>query len=185
METKETLRKLVHERRGQAASSDLVKDSEIIFRKILLMNEYFISGSIYAYVDYNNEVMTRAFISRALGDGKKVAVPRVEGDRMAFFYIDSLKSLKESPRGIMEPPKGADPADSEAALMIMPGVAFDPKCHRIGYGGGCYDKYLAEHPEHYTIAVAFDFQVFDEVPHEEHDFRPNCLITESRRFLRH
>jgi 5-formyltetrahydrofolate cyclo-ligase len=183
METKEQLRKLVHARRGQAASTDLTRDSSIIFHKILGMNEYVIAGSIYAYMDHNNEVMTRAFLARALGDGKRVAIPKVTGKgTMEFRYIDSLKQFQTGPLGIAEPVDDTDLADSETALIIMPGVAFDPACHRVGYGGGYYDNYLREHPNHITIAVAFDFQVFDEVPFEEHDYVPRMLVTESRRF---
>lgn len=183
METKEQLRKLVHARRGQAASTDLTRDSSIIFHKILGMKEYVIAGSIYAYMDHNNEVMTRAFLARALGDGKRVAIPKVTGKgTMEFRYIDSLKQFQTGPLGIAEPVDDTDLADSETALIIMPGVAFDPACHRVGYGGGYYDNYLREHPNHITIAVAFDFQVFDEVPFEEHDYVPRMLVTESRRF---
>lgn len=182
METKEQLRKLVHARRGQAASTDLTRDSEIIFRKIQCLDEYIISGSIYAYVDFQNEVMTRAFLARALGDGKRVAIPKVRDGRMEFRYIDSLRQVEKGTLGIMEPTAETDPADSETALMIVPGVAFDRKCHRVGYGGGYYDRYLKEHPNHITIAVAFDFQVFDEVPHEEYDVTPLYLFTESCRY---
>lgn len=184
METKEQLRKLVHARRGQAALSDLTRDSEIIFRKVSEMNEYIIANSIYAYMDFNNEVLTRAFIAKALGDGKHVAIPKVEDGKMKFYYIENLKQVEEGTHGIMEPKRGCDPADSETALMIMPGVAFDPKCHRVGYGGGFYDRYLTEHRNHITVAVAFDFQIFDEVPHEDSDVMPLHLITESRRYHR-
>lgn len=182
METKEQIRKLVHARRGQAAMTDLTRDSEIIFRKVLQMNEYIMAGSIYAYMDFQNEVMTRAFIARALGDGKRVAIPKVKDGTMEFRYIDSLRQVKEGTHGIMEPSEDTDQANSETAMMIVPGVAFDPQCHRIGYGGGYYDRYLTEHPNHITVAVAFDFQIFDEVPHEEYDVTPLYLFTESRRF---
>jgi 5-formyltetrahydrofolate cyclo-ligase len=182
METKEQIRKLVHARRGQAASTDLTRDSEIIFRKIQRMDEYIMAGSIYAYMDFQNEVMTRAFIARALGDGKRVAIPKVKDGTMEFRYIDSLRQVEAGTLGIMEPTEETDRADSETALMIVPGVAFDPMCHRIGYGGGYYDRYLTDHPNHITVAVAFDFQIFDEVPHEKYDVSPLYLFTESRRF---
>ena len=69
--------------------------------------------------------------------------------------------------------------EEEDALMIMPGVAFDTKRHRIGYGGGFYDRYLQEHKKHPTAAAAFDFQLFDEVPYESTDICPDCLVTPS------
>ncbi len=74
-------------------------------------------------------------------------------------------------------------ADAGCGLMIMPGVAFDEKCRRIGYGGGYYDRYLAEHPKLRRIALAFEFQVFPKVPHEEFDICPEVLITEKRQYF--
>ncbi|MBR2189770.1 MAG: 5-formyltetrahydrofolate cyclo-ligase [Eubacterium sp.] len=182
--TKEQYRKLIRERRGQAAPSDLVRDSEIIFRKIRETNAYLLTSSVYCYVDYNNEVQTRTFIAQAISDGKQVAVPRVEGDHISFYYIESLRQLVPGKMGILEPKKGTEGARSANALVIMPGVAFDTRCNRIGYGAGYYDKFLKAEPTHVTIAAAFDFQVFDEVPHDDLDIRPQWLFTESRRFHR-
>ena len=65
-------------------------------------------------------------------------------------------------------------------LIIMPGVAFDDDCRRIGHGGGYYDRYLAEHPDLRTVAVAFELQVQDKVPDEPHDIRPQFVVTEKR-----
>jgi len=83
--SKEELRKLMKERRGQAAPSDLARDSEIIFRKIREMNAYLIASSIYCYVDMANEVQTKSFLAQAIAEGKQVAVPRVEDDGMHFY----------------------------------------------------------------------------------------------------
>jgi 5-formyltetrahydrofolate cyclo-ligase len=70
--------------------------------------------------------------------------------------------------------------DSEAshALILMPGVAFDRSLNRIGYGGGYYDRYLQLYPAHAVIAAAFHFQVFDSLPHEDTDIRPQLLVTD-------
>jgi 5-formyltetrahydrofolate cyclo-ligase len=62
--------------------------------------------------------------------------------------------------------------------MILPGVAFDVNRHRVGYGGGFYDRYLAAHPDMKKIAFAFEFQMFDEVPFENFDKQPEKIITE-------
>lgn len=182
--SKEELRKLMKERRGQAAPSDLARDSEIIFRKIREMNAYLIASSIYCYVDMANEVQTKTFLAQAIAEGKQVAVPRVEDDGMHFYYIDSLRQIVTNSQGIPEPKPNTERADSANALVIVPGLAFDTNCARIGYGKGCYDRFLREEHTHMTVAVAFDFQVFDAVPQEADDVRPMWLITESRRFRR-
>ncbi|MBQ9062568.1 MAG: 5-formyltetrahydrofolate cyclo-ligase [Eubacterium sp.] len=182
--TKEQFRKTVKERRGQAAPMDLARDSEIIFRKIREMNAYLIASSIYCYVDFNNEVQTRSFLAQAIAEGKQVAVPRIEKDAMHFYYIDSLRQIVTNKNGLPEPKQNTERANSANALVIVPGLAFDPSCARIGYGKGYYDRFLREERTHMTVAVAYDFQVFEEVPQEEGDVRLQWLITESRRFRR-
>ena len=63
--------------------------------------------------------------------------------------------------------------------MIMPGVAFDRHCRRVGYGGGFYDRYLEKHQKLTRLALAFSFQMMEEVPVEETDIIPQILVTEN------
>ena len=182
--TKKDFRKIVTERRGQAAPSDIEKDSRIIFNKVLQSNEYIMASAVYTYVDYKNEVKTREFMEKAWNDGKRVAVPRVKGKNMEFYYIDSMNDLEPGSKGILEPKKEMEQANAADALVIMPGVAYDVNLHRIGYGGGYYDRFMKENPWLYSMAVAFEFQVFDEIPTEEHDVRPVILITEQKIYRR-
>ena len=99
---------------------------------------------------------------------------------MIFFRIDGEEDLEPGYFGIREPKQGLSAADGSNGLMIMPGVAFDRSRGRVGYGGGFYDRYLAAHPDLFTAAVAFEFQLFDQVPREETDILPRCLITEKQ-----
>ena len=71
-------------------------------------------------------------------------------------------------------------ADGKEGLLILPGSAFDVKGYRIGYGKGYYDRYLQLHPELLPMAVAFDFQVLEEIPHEAHDRRAQVIATDKR-----
>ena len=64
--------------------------------------------------------------------------------------------------------------------MIMPGVAFDKQNHRVGYGGGFYDRYLEKHPSLKRIAAAFEFQILPEVPTEPTDISPEIIVTEKQ-----
>ena len=66
----------------------------------------------------------------------------------------------------------------QEALMIMPGVAFDRQNHRVGYGGGFYDRFLEKHPYITRVAVAFEFQMMSEVPVEPTDISPEIIVTE-------
>jgi 5-formyltetrahydrofolate cyclo-ligase len=67
-------------------------------------------------------------------------------------------------------------ASDPTALVLMPGLAFDPQGHRIGYGGGFYDRFLSQEPEHPTLALCYDFQVFDHLDTEQFDIPVDCVL---------
>lgn len=132
--------------------------------------------TIYCYVSYQHEVDTWPFLAFSMASGKKVAVPKVLGDDMEFFYIESLEELEQGYHGIYEPITSRKANDNDA-LMVMPLVAFDKEHHRLGYGGGYYDRYLSKHSNYATIGIAFDFQQVESIPAEPFDIKPNTIIT--------
>lgn len=135
--------------------------------------------NLYIYVDCKGEVGTGRIMAEAFQRGMNVWVPRVAGDAMLFCRIRGRDELKPGTYGILEP-TGQESPSGEEGLMVMPGVAFDEACHRIGYGGGFYDRYLAKHRKLRRMAIGFEFQVLGEVPHEEYDICPEILVTERR-----
>lgn len=177
METKKDIRKRVLEIRNNLCIDELKKKSHIICKKII-NHPFFLEADIIAcYLDYRNEVQTREIVDQAWKMQKKVAVPRVEGDEMQFYYLSSFSDLREGYRGIMEP-DACTVAELHNALVIIPGVAFDKTRNRIGYGKGFYDKFMSRHSEVKSIAIAFECQVVEEIPKGEYDYCPNILITE-------
>jgi len=178
MEFKEDIRKLVRGYRESLSKEDTAMKSIAILEKLLQMEKYKKATCIYCYIDFRNEVMTKPIIRRALSDGKKVAVPKIEGDGMEFYYIEGYEKLKPGTYGILEP-EDCPLANDIDALMIMPGVAFDKENHRVGYGGGHYDRYLERPNRHFKIALAFQFQVFEHVPFEAYDIRPDLILTDA------
>ena len=106
-------------------------------------------------------------------------MPRVEGDDMVYYEIKDFSTLKSGYFGIMEP-DGGNVCMREEGFLLVPGVAFDPARHRVGYGKGFYDRFLAAHPGFTTVAAAFEFQLFDAVPFEETDVLPQMLVTEQK-----
>ena len=179
METKKLIRKEIFKRRKEALQEHLDAWSSTIVDKVIATDMYKKCDTIYTYVAYKREVETKGLIEQAWKDGKKVAVPRVEGKVMNFYYITSFEELEKSDMGIPEPAP-VNPADVEYALMVMPGVAFDRTMNRIGYGGGYYDKYLEEHTHLGRLAVAFEFQFVDgPLPTEPTDICPEMIITEA------
>ena len=106
---------------------------------------------------------------RAQQDGKRVAVPKVFGDEMKFLWLDDLNAVAPGAYNIPEPIADGPEADDETALVLMPGLAFDPEGHRLGYGGGFYDKFLAAEPDHPTLALCYDFQMLPHLDTESYD----------------
>ncbi len=132
--------------------------------------------TIYGYLPYNQEVRTVPMLRQALADGKKVAVPKVCGDDMKFIYITDFTLVENGYAGIPEPVADGPVAEDPRALVLMPGLAFDPEGHRIGYGGGFYDKFLAREPEHPTLALCYDFQMLPHLETEEFDIPVDCVL---------
>lgn len=186
--TKLEARKLAMTVRNSLHSNEVLEHSASIFEKIMQMESYQTCDTILAYADCKHEVMTREFIDRALEDGKRMALPRVEKSGiMDFFYIESRTDLVTGKFGISEPVGNQkfSPKDSRSVIMIMPGVAFDEECHRVGYGGGYYDRYLMRYPEIATIAVCHEVQLMKKIITEEYDICPDVLITEKRTLYKH
>ena len=178
---KTEIRTEVKRRRAEASPKYLHEASLRIKDRFVKTEAYAKEEILLAYVDAKREVETRLIMQQALEDGRKVAAPRVDGDGiMHYYYIESLEDLEPGSFGIMEPKKSCPLCETEKGLLLMPGVAFDEHCHRVGYGGGYYDRYLERHPGLVHIALAFEFQVFPEVPFEDHDILPERIVTEDR-----
>ena len=177
MEEKRLIRKQIFAARKQCSDAQVEEWSHQITDQVLKLSEFMKANHILAYADYNHEVMTRYIIEEAWKAGKEVAVPKVVGKDMIFYRLTDFSQLEPGYFGIPEPVRG-EIVKWEDALMVMPGVAFDPENNRVGYGGGFYDKYLEKHPNLHAVAIAFELQMYRELPFEEHDIKPEKVITE-------
>lgn len=173
---KQELRQAIRARKRAMTEEDILRRSEILAEKFARSNAYRAAKTIYGYLPYNQEVRTVPMLRRALEEGKRVAVPKVYGDDMKFIYLDDLSQVAQGYAGIPEPVADGPVAQDETALVLMPGLAFDRAGHRIGYGGGFYDKFLAREPHHPTVALCYDFQVMDRLETEEFDIPVDLVI---------
>ncbi|MDD7220184.1 MAG: 5-formyltetrahydrofolate cyclo-ligase [Clostridia bacterium] len=178
MDTKREIRKKVFSLRAECSEEEIDKMSREITEKVISLNVFKQAERILAYADYNHEVKTGYLIEEAWKAGKEVAVPKVVGKDMVFYKLTDFSQLEPGYYNIPEPASG-EIIQWTDALMIMPGVAFDRRNHRVGYGGGFYDRYLEKHPDLKRIAVGFSFQVFPGVPTEPTDICPQILVTEN------
>lgn len=169
----ELRREKIRLRRAMSEEERMLKSAEII-RMLLKCEAYQKADALLTYVSYKEEVSTHELIESALAHGKKVFCPKVEGENMEFYRIFSRLDLKAGFRGISEP-KGDGPAYERkkgAALLIAPGTAFDRQGHRIGYGGGYYDRYLgnfAQDEKPYCIGLCFTCQLAERIEPKGHD----------------
>ena len=173
---KKELRRTIRERKRAMTEEEIVSRSEKLGVLFSQSEAYKAAKTIYGYLPYNQEVRTVPMLEQALKDGKRVAVPKVYGDEMKFLYLDDLSQVEKGYAGIPEPIADDPVADAAAALVLMPGLAFDPAGHRIGYGGGFYDKFLAAEPNHPTLALCYEFQMLPELHTEEHDIPVDTVL---------
>lgn len=160
--------------------------SALIHRRLFAQPEFSKAEIIAFYMAIDREVRTQEMVREALGQGKKVLIPKLyrEADPLRFSEVRDIDvELKRGPWGILEPqeqylrpiPLG------EVELIIVPGVVFDVKGGRVGFGKGYYDRMLGRVGWSVgLIGLAFEFQVLPEVPQLAHDISVHQIITEER-----
>lgn len=166
---------------------DKKREKDNTIRKIFLESSHYKNAEkIFIYISYSSEIDTIEIIKKALKDGKEIFVPRTifKTKVMDAVKIISLDNLKKDRYGIPEPEESEPHINpDELDLIVVPGVAFDDKGGRIGYGAGYYDRYFKKISKERNrlikkIALAYDFQVIDNVPMDEQDVKIDCIITE-------
>ena len=173
---KQELRKAIRARKRAMTEEEIERRSRSLCQKFLESDAYRACRTLYGYLPYNQEVRTLPILAQALADGKQVAVPKVYGDDMKFIVLADLTQVSKGYAGIPEPIADAPVAEDETALVLMPGLAFDPQGHRIGYGGGFYDKFLSREPEHPTLALCYEFQMVEKLETEQFDIPVDEVI---------
>lgn len=164
--------------------ADAVRDarSAAIADRLVELPAWRSARVIHSYVGaVEGEVGTRDLVRRALAEGRTVACPRVRWSPRGLdsFAIRSLDDLVESRRGLWEPdPRRTEPvSDAELDLVVVPGLAFDRRGWRVGFGAGLYDRFLAgvDAPR---VGLAFSLQIEPSLPVEPHDEPVDWIVTE-------
>ena len=162
----------------QEADSALLHRESIMISESILASDFFERAEcIFCYASVPGEVETFYLMQKILEKGKMLALPKVSGRDMTFYQVEDINALQPGYMKILEPAPGSkmmEPAPED--LLLMPGLAFDRERHRIGYGGGYYDRYLSRHPFGIKVAPAFDFQIMELLEHEETDVNPDMIV---------
>lgn len=185
--TKEGLREEIKKSREKLSREGVEGKSKLIKEKLFSLPEFQFARTVAFYVALkkSNEVETEEMIKESLKLGKRVLVPVTDlvEDKIVFSEIKNFDDLVPGPFDILEPmPEVRKIFSTEAIMLIViPGVAFDLHGHRIGYGLGFYDKFLSKLTKHVTkVGLAFELQIVENLPKEDHDIRLDKIITEDR-----
>lgn len=138
--------------------------------------------AVYVYVSVRGEAGTELIIDELLKIGCLVALPRVKGHDMSFFYISDRTQLSAGTYGIPEPVDGCRRADDLKAPVITPGVGFSSDGSRVGYGAGYYDRFFAAEPDHQSVGICYDYQVFSDIETDVYDRKMSYVITPTKTF---
>ena len=182
-ELKTAIRKQAHENRRAQPEKDSV--SEKIVNRFIDLPEYQLAQTIMFYVDVRDEVRTRQALPAAVASGKRIIVPYCVDGELELFWLENMEELELGMYRILEPKnelrtlesKRLQPTDLD--LVMVPGVAFDRTGGRTGHGKGYYDK-LLQHArlDAPLIALAFECQMFEKIPAENHDIYMDKIVTE-------
>ena len=169
MLNKDEIRRTMREQRRALTPDERTAASEVICAKLAALNFH---SSIAVYLASPQEIDLSPFIRKMLAMGAKVVAPRWNGETYELAVLKGLDDahLCKGPLGILEPAAAEIVSPKEVGAWLVPGLAFTRNGKRLGYGGGWYDRLLAEaSKDAVKLGIAYAFQVVDDLPSESHD----------------
>ena len=183
---KNEIRKKARRLRDSLSTHDIHSKSSAIQDRLWQLIQEQKSQAIMFYAAFGSEVRTQDCIARSIADRRTVIVPIcIEGNGRQLLpsrLLDPESELEEGSFGIPEPrPECRRPFPPEKIdLIVVPGLAFDEDGHRIGYGGGYYDRFLAKCPQALSVGLAYEMQLLECVFPVAWDAPIHKIITEDR-----
>lgn len=179
---KNRIRKLMLERRNRISTAEIYKRSRLIQLHVLNSQQFLNSGTIGVYFPKGTEVRTEEIIRKGIEIGKKVVLPRIESE-MEFYQLLGKsfqdENLITGKFGIKEPIRIGKPIN-KIDLLIVPGIAFDNRGSRIGYGQGYFDRYILRTKVSFSLALGYKFQLVScNLPQSSLDQKINGLSMET------
>jgi 5-formyltetrahydrofolate cyclo-ligase len=182
---KKAIREEVLEKRDRIPHAIKAEKDLLIRNSLYTLPEFLDAKTILFYASFRSEVETHSIIKQALKTAKNVVLPKVykEGHRLLLYELKDLRELNAGFIGIPEPFVTDERIVSidDIDIVIIPGAAFDYSGNRLGYGVGYYDSLLAERKRKMpVIALAYEEQIVDSIPPEEHDVQVDMIVTDKR-----
>lgn len=189
---KKKLRRQILAVRDQADEKQRMLWDREVMEELLQWQPYQEADVILSYASFRSEVNTDAVNERILSEGRPLYLPKTDPEthRMRFFRVRAMEELVCGYQGIREPERLGisferlgEEEGRQKVLMLMPGTAFDAAGSRLGYGGGYYDRYLAQYGSRitHTCMLAYAIQKVEKIETEAFDFRPERILTNRRR----
>ncbi len=182
---KDEIRKAAHAARKDQPDKESV--SRAITDRVMQLPEYQSAHCVMWYIDVRDEARTRHALGDAIAGAKKIVIPYCVDGELELFHLETMDELATGMYKILEPREDLrDVAAkkvgvSELDLILVPGVAFDARGGRTGHGKGYYDKLLENaKPETPLVSLAFECQMFDEIPMQSHDIYMDKVVTETQ-----
>lgn len=177
---KRALRSGSRSRRDPLPPQERAEKSAKITDRLLGLPEVRAARTVMLFWSFGSEVETGEMIEGLAAMGKELALPRVEGTDIIATHYRPGDPVREAWFGAREPLDTRLLSPMEIDVVVTPGLAFDRAGHRLGYGGGFYDRFLRRvRPDAFKVAVAFDLQLLDKVPSRSDEVPVDAIVTES------
>jgi 5-formyltetrahydrofolate cyclo-ligase len=158
------------------------QQADAVFSKIEALPAFKDAKVIMHYWSLPDEIPTHTCIQKWHAE-KQILLPVIDGDDLVIKSYTGMENMKPDPRFNIPEPTGETIVNPKPDIIIIPGVAFDSNCNRLGRGKGFYDRFLAKHELNARlIGVCFDEQIVQEIPTETHDFKLDMVVTRNNRF---
>lgn len=185
---KDSLRKHMRALLAELTLGEHVKFSEEAAQHLTRSRLWQEAKTVYLFVSMGREIRTDYLLEEAWKTGKTVCLPKCRSDQagmMDFWPCSGLGELSPGPYGILEPTNPVGTPNPEPDLVLLPALACTRKGHRVGYGGGYYDKFFADHlfPKAVRVGFCFSFQVVTLIPHDPWDLPVHDLCTNSGLYM--
>jgi 5-formyltetrahydrofolate cyclo-ligase len=177
---KDNMRRIMLEKRNSLSYETINTKSAEIQQRFTNSYEFNHAKVLASYFPTGSEVRTEKIISTALKSNRVVALPRTEGEVIKFYQIFLNTNLIVGRFGLKEPSISSFVSD-DIDLLLVPGILFDTRGYRIGYGYGYYDKFIAKKKKStVSVGLAYECQMCEEIPKSNCDQKVNILVTEKR-----
>ncbi|MCM8806126.1 MAG: 5-formyltetrahydrofolate cyclo-ligase [Candidatus Omnitrophica bacterium] len=178
---KNEIRKNILKKIESITESEFIEMNKKIFENFLALSEYKNCWTLMSYVSFDREPETISIIKDALSKAKSVCIPKIEWKNLSMvpvqiFNEDDIDFSQKIPQPLSDTVIKIE----EIELIIVPGIAFDRNCNRLGRGKGFYDRFLSQCKNAIKVGLAFDIQIIENVPTSEHDVPVDIIVTQSQ-----